>query len=183
MSAARKRTVAAGVRTATEIQAAWELPYGPLAAAQARRALSSWLAGFGIDPTDGGGFDIVLAASEVAANAGVHGLPPVLLHAWLDRDGSGWLVTVCVSDASPMLPGTSAASSLAEHGRGLSIVAALALRLDIRETADGKATWFTIAVPSPADPAGRGRTTYHNGPFGMNSKVNRGAARREALAS
>ncbi|HEX7164381.1 MAG TPA: ATP-binding protein [Trebonia sp.] len=183
MSATGKKVVAAGVRTATAIQAAWELPYGPLTAAQARGALSSWLAGFGIDPADGPGFDIVLATSEVAANASVHGRPPVLLDAWLERGENGQVVAVCVSDADPELPGPASPSLLAEYGRGLGIVAALALRLDIRQTTDGKEIWFEIAVPSQASVVGNGRASYHNDPFGMNNELNPGPTCGEALAS
>jgi hypothetical protein len=184
VSAVRKRAVAAGVRTAAEVHAAWELPHGPLAAAQARGALGSWLAGFGIDPADGPGFDIVLATSEVAANAGVHGRPPVLLDAWLEPGRNGWLVTVCVSDDDPQLPDPPAPLPLAEHGRGLGIAAALALHLDICPVPEGgKAAWLAIVVPAPAGTTGSGRAAYRNGPFGMNSEFNPGPVRGEVLAS
>jgi hypothetical protein len=172
------------MRTAAGIQAAWELPYGPLAAARARGALSSWLAGYGIDPADGPGFDIILATSELAANAGVHGLPPVLLDAWLEREGDGWLVTVCVSDEDPRLPGPVASLPLAEHGRGLGIAAAVALHLNVCPAPEGgKAAWLKITVPAPAGAESSGRVPCHDRPFGMNCELSPGPARGEALAS
>jgi hypothetical protein len=183
VSAARKRVVAAGVRTAATAQAAWELPYGPSAARQARHALSGWLGSAGIDPADGPGTDIVLGAAELAANAGVHGLPPILLTARVAGDGDERLVTVGVSDASPQLPRSGVVSALAEHGRGLGIVAALALRWGSRRTPGGKETWFEIAVPTPADSTSSEPPAYHIGSFGMDEDLRPGATRAEALAS
>jgi hypothetical protein len=183
VSISEKRIAAVGLRTATEAQAVWELPAGPSAARQARIALSGWLASVGIDPADGPGFDVVLAASELAANAGVHGVPPILLDACLAGDGDGRAVSVGVSDASPHLSVPAAATALAEHGRGLGIVAAVALQWGSRETPEGKETWFQIAVPMSADSASSGRAAYHNDPFWMNGQLSPGATRREALAS
>ena len=79
--------------------------------------------------------------------------------------------------------GAAVASPLAEHGRGLAIVAALALRWGSRETPDGKETWFEIAVPTLADSTSSGRAAYHNGPFGMDDELCPGGTRKEALAS
>jgi len=71
----------------------------------------------------------------------------------------------------------------AEHGRGLAIVATLALRWGASETPGGKETWFEIAVPASADGGNSGRIGCHNGPFGMDGGLSHGAAHREALAS
>lgn len=125
----------------------------------------------------------MLAASELVANAVVHGLPPVLLTARLAGDGDGQVVTIRVSDGSRRLPEPGPASATAEHGRGLAVVAALALRWGISETSGGKEAWFEMAVPASADGGSSGRIECHNGPFGMDGGVSHGAARREALAS
>ena len=183
MSHRTRRLTAAGHRITGSAEATWELPLGAQACGQARLVLRGWLATAGIDPADGPGADIVLAASELAANATVHGLPPVLLTARLTGDGDGQVVTVRVSDASRQLPEIAPSAELAEHGRGLAIVAALALRWGTIETPGGKETWFEIAVPASADSASSGRTGCHNGPFGMNGEISQGAARREVLAS
>lgn len=183
MSAAGRRLAAGGRRSAAGAEAAWELPPGPLASGQARRALSGWLAGAGIDPGDGPGFDVVLAAAELAANAGVHGLPPVLLTARLSGDADGRVVTVRVSDAGTRPVRPVVVSPLAEQGRGLAIVAALALRWGTGEVPGGKEAWFEIAVPALAAGESSGRAASRNGPFGMNDELSPAAARREALAS
>jgi anti-sigma regulatory factor (Ser/Thr protein kinase) len=164
-------------------EATWELPLGASACGQARWALRGWLAAAGIDPADGLGAEIVLAASELVANASVHGLPPVLLNARLTGDRVGQVVTVRVNDASRQLPELTPFTALAEHGRGLAIVAALALRWGTGETPGGKETWFEIAVPASADSTSSGPTACHNGPFGLNDAPCPGATRREVLAS
>jgi anti-sigma regulatory factor (Ser/Thr protein kinase) len=148
-----------------------------------RVALRGWLAAAGIDPTDGPGADIVLAASELAANAAVHGLPPVLLTAWLAGGSDDQVVTVRVGDACRQLPELAPATELAEHGRGLAIIAALALRWGTGETSGGKETWFEIAVSASADGASGGRMGCHNDPFSLDGDLSHGATRGEALAS
>jgi anti-sigma regulatory factor (Ser/Thr protein kinase) len=183
VSGTGRRLTAVCRRSAGSARAEWELPYGPTAARQARHALEGWLDSVGIDPADGPGPDIVLAASELAANAGLHGLPPIVLEARLTGDGDDQLVAVSVSDSSSQQPRSAVVSPVAEHGRGLGIVDALARRWGSRQTSDGKAMWFEIAVPTPARSTSGARGTYHNGPFEMDDERCPGATRSGALAS
>jgi hypothetical protein len=183
MTRGTRRLTASGHRSTGSAEVTWELPPGALACGQARQALRGWLAAAGIDPAGAPCDGVVLAASELVANAVVHGLPPVLLTARLTGDGDGQVVTVRVSDGNRQLPEPAPASATADHGRGLAIVATLALRWGASETPGGKETWFEIAVPASADGGSGGRTGCHNGPFGMDGGLSHGAARREALAS
>jgi serine/threonine-protein kinase RsbW len=90
--------------------------------------------------------DVVLVASELVANALVHA-PPT--HA-ADLNVSWRLypdsVVVEVLDDSPDLPRRRAATNTATRGRGLFIVASLALDWGVRRTAGGKQVWARIPV-------------------------------------
>ena len=81
-----------------------------------------------------------LLVSELVTNAIVHGRPPCTLTVtFLDDE-----VEVSVEDAEPRIPGRRAAGALAETGRGLVLVEALADRWGIRPRGRGKAAWFTL---------------------------------------
>jgi anti-sigma regulatory factor (Ser/Thr protein kinase) len=174
--------VSAGTRSWVSSQAAWELPTGPGAPAAGRAALRGWLAELGIDSGDGKGADIVLAVSELVANAVVHGLPPVALAASASLADGVLVVTVGVSDANPVLPEVPAPAALtAEHGRGLALVAALSDRWGVSRLERGKRVWSEVAMP-PAVAADEGALGPGAGPFGINGEDARGAG-REVLAS
>ena len=161
----------------------WTLPAGPEAAREARGALRGWLAGLGARPDGETSDRIVLAASEAAANAGVHGCPPVTLAAAAVAVPGGTEVIVTVTDADPVVPHPRHAAGLDEHGRGLDIIDAVT---DWHTTTTGpgcKQVRFGVIVPglavSGADGSGGGRS---GDPFGMTGLVP-GATRRQVLAS
>jgi anti-sigma regulatory factor (Ser/Thr protein kinase) len=122
-----------------------ELPAGLTSARQARSAVRSALAAWGVNDPSG---DAELLASELVSNAAGHaGGRPISLalrrHAQPDgRRG----ITCEVTDTSPHLPQPRQAGTEDERGRGLAIVAALASASGVRAEHDGKTTWFTLAL-------------------------------------
>jgi two-component sensor histidine kinase len=90
--------------------------------------------------------DVVLVASELVANALVHAPPSQeadLNITWqLDPDS----VLVEVDDDSPDMPLRRTVSSSATRGRGLFIVAALALDWGVRRTDGGKQVWARVPI-------------------------------------
>jgi anti-sigma regulatory factor (Ser/Thr protein kinase) len=82
-----------------------------------------------------------LVVSELVANALQHAAadPPGLrLEA-----GDDWL-RIEVHDADPRWPRIRAADDLAEAGRGLVLVEAIASKWGVRETTTGKAVWAEL---------------------------------------
>jgi len=96
------------------------LPGEPLAAREARRAVTSWALshGFGV-----GVDDLELVTGELVANAASHGTGSVTLEA-MQSDGR---VRLRVTDEGAVAPQVQLPSDDDESGRGLMIVAALAL--------------------------------------------------------
>ncbi len=123
------------------------LPAGPEGAGAARIAARAALSEWGLADLAG---DMALAASELAANACVHGAPPVELRLALEDRRSGQALVCEVSDAGAAMPGLTAAPPGAEHGRGLAVVTALAEAFGVRPHARGKTVWFRAGVPAPA---------------------------------
>jgi anti-sigma regulatory factor (Ser/Thr protein kinase) len=110
----------------------------PEAASQARRVvrerLLSWDVAVDHDV-------VVLLASEAVCNAVQHGRSPASLRLTWD----GITLRLEVRDAgTDSLPVPRDASGLAESGRGLALVAALAHRWGIDVGADSKALWFEV---------------------------------------
>lgn len=108
----------------------WQLTGDLTAAGEARRALRAWLSGLRIDSADGTGADLILAASELVANAVTHGRPPVWLSARVDF-ASGYVpvLVISVTDGgdsadAPSVPAEKCEDG--ERGRGLLIVDGLA---------------------------------------------------------
>lgn len=180
----RRRLAATGKKSATWGEAAWELPPGPQAAGAARAVLGGWLAGLGVDPDGKTADGILLAASEVAANAGVHGWPPVILTAFATFTGDGQQVIVSVEDANPGLPRQRQAGDLDENGRGMAIVGAITDWTETTAGPDGKRVRFGITVTGPAA-AGRagGGGDRRLDPFGMTGLGLPGITGRQVLAS
>jgi len=126
-----------------------DLAADPASARQARTAVRSALAAWGMDDPSG---DAELLASELVANAAEHGDgTPISLalhrHA---EPGRRRGITCEVTDTSPAMPRRMQPGPDAERGRGLAIVAALARSSGVRTSPAGKTSWFTLALTDRA---------------------------------
>ena len=128
---------------------------GPECLAAARAAVRGALARWSLATVAD---DVTLMASELVANACVHGATPVTLRLQLRHDPAGAELACEVTDAGPGMPEPAAASQEDEHGRGLAVVAALADESGVRSRQPGTAAWFRVAVAASARrAAGEGR--------------------------
>jgi anti-sigma regulatory factor (Ser/Thr protein kinase) len=117
----------------------------PASAALVRHSIADDLAQFAF--TQESVEDVVLVASELVGNAVLHGAPTDgdLDISWdIERDA----VVVRVLDGSPELPRRRASNTRDTSGRGLSIVAALALDWGVRRTTHGKLVWARVPIAS-----------------------------------
>lgn len=89
--------------------------------------------------------DAELGTSELVANAVRHAGTDLVLSI---RAGASIVITI--EDGRPELPRplSPGTASLADHGRGLHIVAAISHDWGIRATPHGKAVWFSLAHPN-----------------------------------
>lgn len=120
------------------------LDAAPSSVAEGRRFLRATLAAWGKDDEQLCETACLLA-SELLSNAVRHGGGPVRLR--LRQAGRELGVEVC--DASPVLPQARFAAPDAESGRGLLLVDSLARSWGTLPTAEGKAVWFSLPLPSP----------------------------------
>ncbi|MEV6807135.1 ATP-binding protein [Streptomyces sp. NPDC051132] len=100
----------------------------------ARRTLAEWAA------TERGD-DVLLCVSELTTNAVLHGVPAgrgFLLRLARHADG---VLRVEVHDSGPGEVRVPEPSTVAEHGRGLLLVAALADKWGVGERDPGKIVW------------------------------------------
>ncbi|MFI2204325.1 ATP-binding protein [Streptomyces sp. NPDC020192] len=131
----------------TLLRAAYEhvCPVPPVAGAVSavRRSVAAVLAEWSVAPAIVE--DALLVVSELVTNAILHACPPAVLRlSWVPGDGA----RIEVTDAGPAL---SAGRSLAgtdpdEHGRGETIVHALATRHGIRVHPGGVTRWAELAA-------------------------------------
>jgi anti-sigma regulatory factor (Ser/Thr protein kinase) len=101
------------------------------------RLLSSWRLDGRVNPDD-----VKLVATELAANAIVHGSQPETVTVRY----LGEVVRIEVIDRSPLQPVSARPSSDALGGRGLHLVEALAAAWGSEQTTDGKLVWCDLAV-------------------------------------
>lgn len=89
--------------------------------------------------------DAQLGTSELVANAIRHAGTELVLSIRVDG-----VVTVAIQDGDPELrrPVIADSGFLAEHGRGLHIVAAISQDWGITTAANGKVVWFNLALPN-----------------------------------
>jgi anti-sigma regulatory factor (Ser/Thr protein kinase) len=105
--------------------------------------------------------DALLVVSELVTNAIIHACPPAVLRVSWSPDDGGRTLSIEVTDTGPDLaPGCSRAGiDPDEHGRGETIVRALAARHGIRVHPGGVTRWAELAIARDAASAGPGRVT------------------------
>ncbi|MFC6087237.1 ATP-binding protein, partial [Sphaerisporangium aureirubrum] len=97
----------------------WDLPNTLAMIGEARRDVSRTLVDWGLEPL---AEDVVLVASELLANAVTYGEPPIRLSLWATPSS----LSIRVTDHGPDRPRLLHLAPDALHGRGLTIVTALA---------------------------------------------------------
>ncbi|MEV5277486.1 ATP-binding protein [Streptomyces sp. NPDC051994] len=121
----------------------FSVPGTAVAVAHARHRVVAGICGWGLPVGSSVVETVALVTSELLTNAVQHaGHGPVSVAARLKGDA----VRVEVCDSSRALPKPSLSDEDDEHGRGLFIVAALAVRHDVETTESGKRCWAEIPV-------------------------------------
>jgi anti-sigma regulatory factor (Ser/Thr protein kinase) len=125
-------------RMGRTLRKTWQVGTDPEVVSLSRHRISAQSA----DLSDNVAGDVELLASEVIANAVLHGRGPVTVG--LER--SDHLVRVEVSDTSADLPALQPSEDLlAERGRGFLLVDRVASRWGFeRRQGDGKTVWFEV---------------------------------------
>jgi anti-sigma regulatory factor (Ser/Thr protein kinase) len=120
----------------------FELPLDPQAARLARRNVCDLLDSWHLED-ELVRYDVALVTSELVTNAIRHGGDQVTMHVAIDHD----TVTVAVEDRADVMPLTlHVADPLAESGRGLAIVAAVAEEWGVEPlSSGGKRVWARIS--------------------------------------
>ncbi|WP_406205135.1 ATP-binding protein [Streptomyces decoyicus] len=120
------------------------LAHRPEAVGHARRIAQSVLDAWGID--DDAAHSVLLVVSELVTNAVEHAQPPLALH--LYRENTGLRVWVGLTDGGPSARAGAWTSSCAhdEHGRGLTIIEALAAAHGADSHAGGTTHWARLPV-------------------------------------
>ncbi len=119
----------------------WEFAADPSAVFEARQSAAHQLNQWDLQDLI---FTTELIVSELVTNAIRHARPPVTLH--LMRHN----VLICeVTDSSPTQPRLRRARTSDEGGRGLFIVAQLAMRWGCRYGQDGKTIWVEQLIEHP----------------------------------
>ncbi len=134
-------TMMAQVRTIVERPYRISLLAGPAAAAQARRHVGAIIRAWDLPVDD---YTAALLTSELVTNAILHASDEhesiELVISW-----GGGLLRVEVHDGSRSAPARVHALPYAEAGRGLMLLESLSSSWGSRETARGKAVYFTLA--------------------------------------
>ena len=118
--------------------ATWELPADPAVVREIRAAAGRQLAEWGREELS---FVTELLVSELVTNALRHASGPIRVRLLHDR------TLICeVSDTSSTAPHLRRAAITDEDGRGLFLVAQLALAWGTRHTQDGKVIWAECAL-------------------------------------
>ncbi|MFC9328824.1 ATP-binding protein [Kitasatospora sp. NPDC057015] len=121
----------------------WAIEHRPDALGPVRREARASLSAWGVEPSAVEA--AVLVVSELVTNAVRHALPPVALR--LRHDRADQRLWVEVTDGGPALGGGAELPPPDEHGRGLLLVAALALAHGARPHRGGAVVrWACVAV-------------------------------------
>ncbi|MFE9402348.1 ATP-binding protein [Streptomyces sp. NPDC006530] len=121
----------------------FSVPGTAVAVAHARHQVVAGICGWGLPVGSGVVEAVALVTSELLTNAVQHaGDGPISVAARLKDD----TVRVEVSDSCPTLPTPGLSDEGDERGRGLFIVAALAVRHAVETTESGKRCWAEIPV-------------------------------------
>ncbi|MFE0252424.1 ATP-binding protein [Streptomyces sp. NPDC059010] len=112
----------------------------------ARRTVVDKVRAWGVPLNDDTADAIRLVASELIANAVIHGEGPVTVSLY-HRPGR---LVIDVLDDNPAAPQTSCAQADDESGRGLVLVDLLASRCAWEPVGQGKRVWAEIALPKAA---------------------------------
>lgn len=120
------------------------IAHEPASAALVRHSIAADLAGEQIaaDCID----DVVLVASELVSNAVTHVPTPLAADLQVSWELQPDSVVVRVVDDSPELPRRRTTNESDTRGRGLFIVAAIALDWGVRRTGTGKQVWARVPV-------------------------------------
>jgi two-component sensor histidine kinase len=116
----------------------------PASAALVRHSIAADLAAHAVLPSSIA--DVVLVASELVGNAVVHATPGSHDELDVDWDIYGTSVMIRVSDAGPEVPRPRISGPTEPGGRGLSIVAALALDWGFAPSPIGKQVWARVPI-------------------------------------
>lgn len=122
------------------------LPAELAAVRQARAFAREELAAVGLP---GCADDAGLLVSELAANAVLHARTPFTVHLRPTLEGG---VRVEIEDGSALPPVLTTASSSATSGRGLDLVASMALRWGSHPVPGGKVVWFEVEADGAVAP-------------------------------
>jgi anti-sigma regulatory factor (Ser/Thr protein kinase) len=119
-----------------------ELPPEPASPAAARRFVTGALQQGHVPPAT---IEVVqLLTSELVTNAAVHARSPIVLSVTVTARA----VRVAVEDAEGSTLAPGAVDSLDTHGRGLTIVGALADDWGVERRDGGKSVWFELLTAS-----------------------------------
>lgn len=119
----------------------WVLPDDLTAARAARAHVADALASRGVP--DATADDVILVASELAANALRHGSPPALLRL---EYGDGRIRVTVSNHGGSSDPQIMDAAADAGHGRGLAMVQDLAEEVGWKRDGDRLDVWAEVAV-------------------------------------
>lgn len=136
-----------GTEPAWQAQVRWVVDAGPLDVLVVRSVARATVRNWGADIVAD---DIALLVSELAANAWVHGQPPIMVMLRLEASS----VLVEVSDAGPGIAEFSQPEPLGVHGHGLPITASLADEFGLYANHAGEILWARLHVQWQAPPEG-----------------------------
>jgi anti-sigma regulatory factor (Ser/Thr protein kinase) len=121
------------------------LPHIPGGVSVVRRRVCAVLAEWDLPPHTA--HDALLVISELLTNAVIHALPPAALRLSFTPAPEHHALRIEVTDAGPVIAGAPAVDlEPEEHGRGISIIAALATRCGMHTHPGGITRWAELTT-------------------------------------